>query len=886
MLASHSLLSDNFDNAYIEFNTAREHYCNANDYSGIINTCINIAYLNSNVYSQFDLALEDYEFALYIAEQLDLPDNKVDILIAMISIYTKTHKMDKANELQLKLKELTINSPEMAIVGLKNHGSNSLDRNDIEIAISFYKEALSIANENNISPITYGIYTSLSLAYLSMGNMKEALDYSELDVKESKEVFSNDICQKYQPYRIRYKIQAEANDFNGCMASLDSLQISIKALGSDSALGSFMIDKGKSLAQFNKWEQAIECYSEADRLFKHYNNADSLFYLEFLIPAYAYALYSNNQHKEVKEQYERYASITEFVYGEKSMEHAYALFMLANIEGHLNELNNAANHYIKSWQLTRDIAMLDLRTLPSNAIKKYWNSTSELFFHMPAFGLKAQYNENEFTASAYEALMFSKGLLLSVNKTTEQSIKDSEDSDLISLLAERDNLKFELDNLKKDGQTIHIKECYARQDSLDRLLSFKLKQAGIFPSIPNTKVQEIAASLSIGEAIVDVTDFIDEDNKHFYVAFLMKHGMKAPRLFKVFEQAELDSLLQENNGKHSNLYNEFNSSRMHELVWKPIAKEIEGVKTLYFVPSGILYQIAVEAIMTPGRKTVGEKLDIIRLSSSNELLSIKSRKNMNNFATARLYGGLEYDMEPEDMLAKAKEYELPPIIAKRGGIELTRGDSTFNRLESSAREVMEISKILKSKKISVKTFMNNEGTEESFMSMSGQSPDLLLLSTHGFYYSPENVPSWSALNGYDNAMHLTGLVMSGGNAEWMKREIPHGVYGGLLMSSDIERLDLSNTQMAILSACDTGLGDLTNEGVYGLQRAFKKAGVQTLVMSLWSVSDLVTTKFMIAFHEELVGCNWNKRKAFLKAQKRIRKEYSDPYYWAGFIMVD
>ena len=182
--------------------------------------------------------------------------------------------------------------------------------------------------------------------------------------------------------------------------------------------------------------------------------------------------------------------------------------------------------------------------------------------------------------------------------------------------------------------------------------------------------------------------------------------------------------------------------------------------------------------------------------------------------------------------------------------------------------------------------MKTHGTEESFMSMNGNSPDLLLVSTHGFYYSTDNVPSWSSLNGYDNPMYLTGLVMSGGNAEYLKREIPDGVMGGLLTSSDIARLDLSDTQLVVLSACETGLGDTTNEGVYGLQRAFKKTGAQTLVMSLWPVSDLATKDFMILFHKELAANGWDKKKAFMKAKETFRKSYPEPFYWAAFVMVD
>ena len=94
--------------------------------------------------------------------------------------------------------------------------------------------------------------------------------------------------------------------------------------------------------------------------------------------------------------------------------------------------------------------------------------------------------------------------------------------------------------------------------------------------------------------------------------------------------------------------------------------------------------------------------------------------------------------------------------------------------------------------------------------------------------------------------------------------------------------------MVVLSACQTGQGKATSEGLYGLQRAFKKAGVGTIVMSLWSVSDKTTSEFMTTFYERLTDKKnaWNKRKAFEKAKEIIRKKYPDPFHWAAFVMLD
>lgn len=110
---------------------------------------------------------------------------------------------------------------------------------------------------------------------------------------------------------------------------------------------------------------------------------------------------------------------------------------------------------------------------------------------------------------------------------------------------------------------------------------------------------------------------------------------------------------------------------------------------------------------------------------------------------------------------------------------------------------------------------------------------------------------------------------------------------GVLKSADIAALDLSGSRLVVLSACGTALGHTTaNEGVYGLQRAFKKAGAGTLVMSLWNVSDVATGDFMIAFHRELMKNGNNRRKAFERPRRELRKKYSDPFYWAAFVMVD
>ena len=172
--------------------------------------------------------------------------------------------------------------------------------------------------------------------------------------------------------------------------------------------------------------------------------------------------------------------------------------------------------------------------------------------------------------------------------------------------------------------------------------------------------------------------------------------------------------------------------------------------------------------------------------------------------------------------------------------------------------------------------------------MHGKAPKVLHMATHAFYYTPEGAETIDYLKGYSDAMMLSGIVLSGGNAAWLGKALPEGVLGGILTANNIAHLDLKGTEMVVLSACQSGQGKATSEGLYGLQRAFKKAGAGTMVLALWDVSDKVATEFMTTFYERLASrhCRWDKRKAFEKAKSIIRNKYPDPFHWAAFVMQD
>jgi CHAT domain-containing protein len=180
--------------------------------------------------------------------------------------------------------------------------------------------------------------------------------------------------------------------------------------------------------------------------------------------------------------------------------------------------------------------------------------------------------------------------------------------------------------------------------------------------------------------------------------------------------------------------------------------------------------------------------------------------------------------------------------------------------------------------------------------LSGKRYGIIHLATHGFFFDNEKAKDNVFINNImmnddrsavDMSMKRSGLAFAGANNAWSGKQIQSNIDDGILLAEEIPNIDLRGCDLLVLSACQTGLGDVTSEGVFGLQRGFKQAGVKTIVMSLWNVKDVASLKFMTLFYNNLVN-GQSKRQAFLNAQKSLRnsKEFNDPKDWAAFIMLD
>ena len=780
----------------------------------------------------------------------------------------------------------------------KYRGSEAQKQKQYRLAEQWYKKIESFIkhqDRNNYNWASkYLYYHSLYLLYEAEGDAKKALEYAKKALDN--EPYTRHERNYYLPYiEIAHAYQM-LNDSANCYRALDSLFQSLSTFDEPKEIMTLYEIRGLNYCKFGRFDLGLNDYHKADEILasKYDENDGERVQLIALLAGCEYKLGNYGKSEQL---YKKYAQKVKQLYGESSETYTMALSYLANIEGFAGHIEEGCRTYTTVAIRMRDQIKKQLPYYTANEREYLWEPISELLNNMTPYALKANETNSTFTEICYNGLLLTKAFLLESERSTYDIIKKhGTKSDLHDFMV-LSNLRVKAKSLENDYLTNadSIMALSSRINTMERGLVDHCRSFGNITSFVDLGYNDIKSALKENDVIIDFTDYKSEEGAQQFAAFVVDRKQEHPKLVKAFTEKEVKLLLA---GKPVDfLYKEPYASKAIKLIWEPLAKEIKGKKTIYYVPSGILHRIALESLPLSDGSLLGEHYDFLRLTSAREVF--KSRKGVQkaNFTTATLFGALKYDMDTTAMAHEALRYKVEPLLAYSRG-ETVRGNKRFNELPNTKEEIDRIKVILKSRHLRVSTQTGSEGTEESFLAMSGKAPQILHIATHGFYYNtPEEAKGISYLKGYYDAMQLSGLIMAGGNRAWTGKEIPKGVQDGVLTANSVAAMDLRGTDMVVLSACKTGLGVATPEGLFGLQRAFKKAGVQTIIMSLWNVDDEAAKDFMIKFYEELADSrnNWDKRKAFEKAKAFVRsktyvrngKAYKgDPYYWAGFVMLD
>lgn len=521
----------------------------------------------------------------------------------------------------------------------------------------------------------------------------------------------------------------------------------------------------------------------------------------------------------------------------------------------------------------------------------YWKTASlyvgKTMTEAHKFGGKALSSQSSMASAAYNANLLSKGILLNTTIDFENFVRNSSSVEAMRLLSER-----------KSSSDMLI------QDSLDYEILRVLNEEGNPYSIPQLSIswQDVANQLADNDVAIE---FYRTSLKE-YGALVIKKGWKAPQIVRLNTHVKvgrryktLESILRAtiDDFKEERKVSQETMWALSQAIWTgkliSLLPEEAGGK-VYFSADGLLQLVGLESL--PFNKPKDSKsvnmsdiYNLYRLSSTRVLALNQAMPHTQAHAT--LYGDILYDLEDSIMKRESQQYAGSRKTTRhfRGAI-----NDVIPQLPQTRVEVDMIASTLgQTAKIQVDTLMQAKGNEESFKNLSGTHQSILHIATHGFYEPEASLSSESGSTHtiIDQSMQRTGLLLAGSQKAFSEDFAPEGVEDGVLTAYEISQVDLSHLDIAILSACETALGDVTTDGVAGLQRGFKKAGANSILMSLWKVDDEATCKLMTEFYSNWIAKKMTKHDALEAAKNTVRTDkehpqWEDPKYWAAFILLD
>lgn len=475
--------------------------------------------------------------------------------------------------------------------------------------------------------------------------------------------------------------------------------------------------------------------------------------------------------------------------------------------------------------------------------------------------------------TAFDYCLLSKQAFLASEFQMRRQILESGDSILSQKFQTIQSLRNSIQTYTKSGLDASILQEQLQQ--LEMQIREDSKAYGDFTKALELKWPDIQSSLDKTSAVVEFLSYIDyRDKKNHLAAVVLQKEWKTPRVI---------SLCCEDDLRGDNILNE---NTISDLLWNPILNKLTNVKTIYFSPAGIIYNLSIENARLE-RGYIADKYNLMRISSSRELVN----KSYVAGANATLCGGIVYSMDADEIVAA--------LNAKSTGVSTAQyvsraviGEIPY--LAGTKTEVESIEKTLyKQKGMCPQVFTAKSAVENCIKRIKPYTTRILHIATHGFYYPDLSVASNIFVNtlqfgNEDRVLSRSGLYMAGAQNYLDGDDIPESADDGILTALELSTLDLRGLDLVTLSACETAKGDITGDGVFGLQRGFKKSGAKSILMSLWKVDDEATCKLMTEFYSNWITKTMTKHDALEAAKKTVRetKGWEDPRYWASFILLD
>jgi CHAT domain-containing protein/Tfp pilus assembly protein PilF len=520
----------------------------------------------------------------------------------------------------------------------------------------------------------------------------------------------------------------------------------------------------------------------------------------------------------------------------------------------------------------------------------------------------------------YDLLLWQKGFIVGSVSSMRRQVEASGDPEALKLLdqlaAKRTQIAGLLNAQPEDRQAWRkqIEQLETEVNDLERALVARSAAFAQQKKLERATWQQVRDSLQPGEAAIEFARFRFYDgklwtDKSYYVALVVTPQTKdQPTYIVLGEGKELEGapLIQFQQGvraRGSEAAAETviaPSAQAYDLFWKPLEPLLAGKTRVYLAPDGVLNQMPLGLIPAPDGKLLMEEYDLRLVSSTKDLLRPAAAPAAN---TAVLVGDPTFDLGEAQQRAALQKLAAPtqPEPVRMGA--LAPGDrsrdqgsgATLPPLPGTGAEIQSLGALLQQRRWQATTYTADRALEEAVKRV--RSPRVLHLATHGFFLPDQQIQTGGMgvgsdrPSGLEDPMLRSGLFFAGADRALAGQPTPEDLDDGVLTAYEATSLNLQGTELVVLSACNTGQGDVKNgEGVFGLRRALEEAGAQAVMMSLWSVPDKETQELMTLFYGKwLDGMEKHEalRQAQLAEREVVRKRYARdlPYYWGAFVLV-
>ncbi|MBT1699113.1 CHAT domain-containing protein [Fulvivirgaceae bacterium PWU4] len=503
---------------------------------------------------------------------------------------------------------------------------------------------------------------------------------------------------------------------------------------------------------------------------------------------------------------------------------------------------------------------------------KYWNTIKGDFEFYNTLAFSNLDDFKDLTKKVYDYQLLTKALLLSSSIKIRERIMNSTDEPLKAQYntwiqkKELLTLALSMSATQLTENEIDPNQLHQEVERLEKELSQRSEIFG--ESFENKRItfDDVRKSLKPNEAAIEMVRYRyfnhSLTDSVIYAALYVKPELTKPKAIILKDGHRMET-------RFFKFYRNAITGKLEDNIsygvfWQPIIEEIGQVATIYLSADGIYNQINLEAIATPDGRFVIDNSNIVLVSNTKDIFLRKAKTRAATDNTAMMFGN------PTFYLTASAD------------------NKNIASLPGTEKEINQLQFMLKQKGWNTSEYVERSAAEEKVKELN--SPKIFHIATHGLYRPSTNLTLEKEIEGNEallaqNPLMRTGLLLRGAGDLLDKTDYNYNMENGILTAYEAMSLNLDKTDLVVLSACETGLGDLeAGEGVYGLQRAFLVAGAKVLIMSMFKVDDDATQKLMLKFYQKWLNSN-NLRQSFIDAKKELRVEYPEPIYWGAFMMI-